>query len=74
MPAGKRPRGTSVASTSVHLPTTTVLYRDRMSQVSLEYMRRDYDEYCWMQTGPDKAIREVGADYVSLEGLFKQAL
>lgn len=43
--ADKCARGTSVTSTSFHIPAIPVLYRDGVPRVILESVKRDHDEY-----------------------------
>lgn len=57
----------SVASTSVNLHATPVLYEERVWQVCLESVQRDYDEYRGVYSDPHDPCRETSADGVILE-------
>lgn len=60
MLAGKRARGASVASTSVHMPALPVTYRDRGSRATLKSVQKDNEEYRDVHSGPIEASREAG--------------
>lgn len=48
------------------------MYRDRVSGASLELVKREYDEYCWMQSSAYQVSRKVGTDDVSLDEHLEQ--
>lgn len=66
--------GSNETSTSVNLPAILFLYRTRVMLVAVELLKPDHDERRSVSSGPSEAIRETGADGVSLEELLQQSL
>lgn len=72
MSASKPARGASVSSTSVKLPAIPAVYQTGVSQVILESVRRDYDEYHGVRSSLNEASREASHDGVRLNELLEQ--
>lgn len=64
VPTSKRARGACVAPKSVTVPVISVVYLARVSQVTMELERREYDMYHGASVNINETGWETGADGV----------